>query len=930
MMSKKDIKIITTLGPATNTESDLRKIKDKGVNFVRINMSHSSIDDLEYFITLAKAVDIPFIIDTEGSQIRTGALNEASISLDENDEVQVFKEPLVGDKHKISLQPGHVVDQLQAGDILYVDFDALILKISDTSTIGQGYITAKTLSKGSLGRNKGVAVDSVGNTIFELPPLSVKDYESIAVGLKEGIGYIAASFMRSAQFVKDVRLATQGKMKIISKIECLDALHNLDEIIQASDFLLIDRGDLSKEVPIEKIPFLQKMILSQARKHGKEVFVATNLLETMVEKSKPTRAEVNDVITAILDGAAGLTLSAETAIGKYPMACINMLNKLIKQTTFFDEAAYQKSGDQLAKKLFKLDYFFNTDVTSSLIAPHGGTLVNRTANQHFDDAYLNSLKKIAVGQEITMDIEQIAIGTFSPLEGFMRQRDFVSVLNTMRLASGVVWTIPIILDVSKEQAANLVLGEDILLVGDGGLLALLHLEDKYVFDKEETALKLYGTNSIDHPGIRWINSLSPVLLGGKITLIKRRESEFQEYTLTPRQTRRLFEEKNWSKVIGFHTRNVIHRSHEFIQMKALELENCDGLFVHPVVGKKKPGDFHAQYIINSYQQMVKNFYPAGKVVFATLPTFSRYAGPREAIFTALCRKNFGCSHFIVGRDHTGVGNFYHPQASHDIFDQFSDLGIKAVKFDKVFYSKKYNDHVHESEDSEHTDEDKLHISGTEARKMLEKGTTPPAWFMRPEISQQILDAIENKEEVFVKDQVAETGAVLWFTGLSGSGKTTIAHELENQLRALGKKVTIIDGDVVRSTISKRLGFSRADIKENNLTIAQLAKQAAVNNDFVIVPIISPYQEDRDMARSLIGPYFLEVFINCPIEECIKRDPKGLYQQALAGKIDNFIGLTPTSPYEVPINPDLELKTDNLKLDKSVSLALDFLKTKNLL
>jgi len=506
------------------------------------------------------------------------------------------------------------------------------------------------------------------------------------------------------------------------------------------------------------------------------------------------------------------------------------------------------------------------------------------------------------------------------------------VLNKMRLANGVVWTIPIILDISEDEASKISVGDDVLLVGDDGRMAILYVDDKYKFDKEDTVKKLYETNSDDHPGVRWIKNMNPILLGGKIDLIKRRESEFQEYALTPKQVRRLFEEKNWSRVVGFHTRNVIHRSHEFIQMKALEDENCDGLFVHPVVGKKKPGDYNAKYIIEGYKQMVKSFYPRNKVVFSTFSTFSRYAGPREAIFTALCRKNFGCSHFIVGRDHTGVGDFYHPQASHEIFDKFSDLGIKAIKFDKVFYSKELGSYVHEPERPDHSEEDKLHISGTDARKMFEKGEAPPDWFMRLEISKTIIDSIESGEEVFVreKEKADKSAHVAWFTGLSGSGKTTIAEELKRQLVAIGKKVSIIDADDIRKTVNKHLGFSREDIRENNRLIAELVKKKAQDYDFILVPIISPYREDRDMVRSIIGSNFFEFFINCPIDKCIERDPKGLYKKALSGEIDDFIGISPSNPYEAPLNPDLELETQELDIDKSVEESLEFLKNKKLI
>ena len=279
----------------------------------------------------------------------------------------------------------------------------------------------------------------------------------------------------------------------------------------------------------------------------------------------------------------------------------------------------------------------------------------------------------------------------------------------------------------------------------------MHVEDKYVFDKDEVASKLYGTNDLKHPGAAMMKRMKPILVGGKIDLIKRRQADFKEYELTPAQVRALFEEKGWSKVVGFHTRNVIHRSHEFIQMQALNNEFCDGLFIHPVIGKKKPGDFQAKYIIAGYEKMIKDFYPKNKVVFSVFSTFSRYAGPREALFTALCRKNFGCSHFIVGRDHTGVGDFYPPTVSHEIFDKF-DIGIKPVRFAKVFYSKKLNCHIHEKENAGHDEADKLHISGTEARKMFERGEVPPDWFMRLEISAIIVSAINNGEKVFINEE----------------------------------------------------------------------------------------------------------------------------------------------------------------------------------
>ncbi len=750
--NEKNVKIIVTLGPSTWDEKSLLKIKDKGVNFVRVNMSHSNIEQLKSSIKLAKKVGIHFVIDTEGSQVRTGELNTSTIQLEDNHEIKIHTQKIIGDQQNINLTPLTIIPQLEIGDLIHVDFDTVILRISNTSTLDEGYITAKAITGGTIGKNKAVIIDHVSNRKLTLPTLSEKDYESIKIGIEEGISYIAASFMRSGPAVDEVRRATQNTMKIISKIECIDALENLNDIIRKSDYLLIDRGDLSKEIPIEKIPLTQKIIINKAKKYGVGVFVATNLLETMITQKKPTRAEVHDVINTIVDGAEGLALAAETAIGKYPMECINMLNKLIKHAQLVNVEEFQHKEDKFVETLEKKNYLLDFNMFSSLISPHGGKLIERITKEPIAKEYLDTLPKINIDENIQRDIEQIAIGAYSPLEGFMNKEDFESVLDRMRLANGLVWPIPIILDISEEKASELNIGENIALLDEKNEpFALLKLTEKFNYNKKETITKLYGTDDPSHPGVKMIQDLKPVLLGGPITLLKRRQNEYKEYELTPKQTRRLFEERGWAKVVGFHTRNVIHRSHEYIQLHAMEKEHCDGLFIHPIVGKKKIGDFNAKYIIKSYELMVKELYPKNKVIFATFASYSRYAGPREALFTAICRKNFGCSHFIVGRDHTGVGNFYHPKASHNIFDRFPDIGITPIRFDHVFYSKNQQKYIHEQNAQDHPTEDKLQISGTQAREMFEQQTAPPEWFMRPEISRLILDASKNNEEIFIKE-----------------------------------------------------------------------------------------------------------------------------------------------------------------------------------
>lgn len=750
-MNSKNTQIIVTLGPSTGTEQDLRKIKDKGINFVRVNMSHSSLEEMERLIHLSQKVGIPYIIDTEGSQIRSGDLDQEVIHFEDNDEVRIYADEISGNSEQISLKPGYVIEQLEPGDLIRVDFDTLILRVMDVSTLSQGYILARAISGGYLGRNKAVVIDPVIRKKFQLPALSPKDYQSIQLGLEVGVDHIAVSFVRSKESIEEVRKATQNKMKIISKVECVDALENLDEIIQATDYILIDRGDLSKEIPIEKIPFTQKLVIEKARQHGVGVYVATNLLETMVEKKNPTRAEVQDVVNTIVDGAVGLTLAAETAIGKHPMECINMLNKIIQHTELMLKENGISDQERIWLKNLEKNKYLLDNVSASLIPPHGGKLVNRTLTDPPDRAALDRMPKILLSDNQQMDVEKIANGTYSPLEGFMNQADFISVMNDMRLANGVVWPLPITLDVAEALAATLSIGSEIgLLNSEGEVMAILHLEEKYHIDPDETALKIYGTNSFNHPGVRMIHDMNPVLLAGKIDLIKGRQSDMRAYEQSPHQIRRLFEEKGWAKVLGFHTRNVIHRGHEYMQLKAMEDENCDGLFLHPVIGKKKAGDYKPEFIIQSYEKMITEFYPADRVILAAFSTFSRYAGPREAVFTAICRKNFGCSHFIVGRDHTGVGNFYDPYASQQIFDRFPDLGIKIIKFDEIFFSKKFNDYVHKNgTDTHHDKEDRLDIiSGSEARAIFLRGETPPAWFMRPEISQIVHDAIQMGKQVF--------------------------------------------------------------------------------------------------------------------------------------------------------------------------------------
>ena len=473
----------------------------------------------------------------------------------------------------------------------------------------------------------------------------------------------------------------------------------------------------------------------------------------MISNRKPTRAEVHDIINTIVDGAYGLTLAAETAIGKYPIGCINMLNKVINHSDLIiNVEEINNKEEKFVIDLENKNYLLDDSTSSSLIPPHGGALVNRLCQKTFNVEELNLLEKIQLNDNQLLDLEQIAHGVYSPLDGFMDRTELESVLDKLELPSGVIWTIPILLDVNTEESKNINEGDKVaLLNSEKEIVAWIDVSQKYTYDKTKLSQKFYGHSDKNHPGVKIINSLNPYFLAGKITLIKCRNSQYKNLELTPKQSRRLFDEKNWTKVVGFHTRNVIHNAHEFIQLSALKRGQCDGIFIHPVIGKKKQGDYNSEFIIKSYEIMQKKFYSENTMVFGAFSTYSRYGGVKEAIFTALCRKNYGCSHFIIGRDHTGVGQKNITDEEIKVAKLFVKLGIEIIKFETVFYSKKNNRYQEEGKNGNHEDEaDKLFISGTEARDLLRDYKTPPEWFMRPEISKMIIDALKDGKEVFVK------------------------------------------------------------------------------------------------------------------------------------------------------------------------------------
>jgi sulfate adenylyltransferase len=381
------------------------------------------------------------------------------------------------------------------------------------------------------------------------------------------------------------------------------------------------------------------------------------------------------------------------------------------------------------------------------IPAHGGKLINRTlegAERDKAQRLVPSLPKITLSSRQKSDLDMIACGALSPLEGFMGEKDYLSVINDMRLASGLPWSIPVTLAVSKDEAAKYPLDKPVVLADEGGTpLALLHVAEKYMAQRKLEAEKVYKTTEEAHPGVAAIYKEGDVLLAGRVDVINRVSyADFQDYRKDPADLRRLFEDKKWKRVVAFQTRNPIHRAHEYLTKSALEV--CDGLLIHPLVGDTKGDDIPADVRMKCYEVLMQNYYPKERVILAVNPAAMRYAGPREAIFHALIRKNYGCTHFIVGRDHAGVGNYYGTFDAHFIFDNFTEeeIGITTLFFDHSFFCKKCEE-MASNKTCPHTNDDRVILSGTKVRELLASGTLPPEEFSRPEVAKILIESMKK-------------------------------------------------------------------------------------------------------------------------------------------------------------------------------------------
>lgn len=379
--------------------------------------------------------------------------------------------------------------------------------------------------------------------------------------------------------------------------------------------------------------------------------------------------------------------------------------------------------------------------------PHGGVLINRVLSGNKGERIseeAKSMSKLRLNEGLRKDVENIASGVYSPLEGFLCSEDIDSIIDHDRLANDIAWTIPIVLDMDEKDEKGISVGDEVVLQSETGEdFAIMNIEEIYSYDKKIMAKSVYGTTDNSHPGVQKMMGLREKLVGGKIVQFKDIDSGFERYNLKPMETRILFKEKGWRSVVGFQTRNVPHLGHEYVQKTALTF--VDGIFINPIIGEKKAGDFRDDVILDTYQSLIDNYYLKNRAVMSILQAGMKYAGPKEAIFHAIIRKNYGCSHFIVGRDHAGVGNYYGPYAAQDIFESFPDIGITPVFFKSFTHCSKCGGAV-DGNICPHDEQHRENFSGTKMRQMLVDGTVPPSHMMRPEVAEIVIKA----EQKFVE------------------------------------------------------------------------------------------------------------------------------------------------------------------------------------
>jgi sulfate adenylyltransferase len=558
-----------------------------------------------------------------------------------------------------------------------------------------------------------------------------------------------------------------------------------------------------------------------------------------------------------------------------------------------------------------------TAQASHLIPPHGGELINLVAKPE-RIAELKAHSKEWPSWDLTArqlcDLELLVSGGFSPLRGFMTRADYDGVCHNMKLASGLLWPMPITLDITDALAKSLKTGGQLALRDpEGVMLAVLHVEDLWQPDHRAEAELVFQSTSPAHPGVDYLlNKAHPWYVGGRVEALQPPSHyDFKDLRLTPAELRAEFSRLGWRRVVAFQTRNPMHRAHQELTFRAAKQVEAN-LLIHPSVGMTKPGDVDYFTRVRCYQLLVSK-YPHGTVKLSLLPLAMRLGGPREAIWHALIRKNHGVTHFIVGRDHAGPGNdtngkpFYGPYDAQELFKKHeAEIGVTMVPFNMMVYLEDQDRYVPDNEVPNGSRV--LNISGTQLRQRLNEGRDIPAWFTYPEVVQELRRSYPPRHK---------QGVTVFFTGLSGSGKSTIANALLTKFLEIGgRPVTLLDGDLVRKHLSSELGFSKEHRDINIRRIGYVASEITKNGGIAICAPIAPYDSVRKQVRHMVEPYggFILVHVATPIDICEQRDRKGLYAKARAGIVKEFTGIS--DPYETPADAEVVIDTAELSPEEA--------------
>jgi sulfate adenylyltransferase len=536
----------------------------------------------------------------------------------------------------------------------------------------------------------------------------------------------------------------------------------------------------------------------------------------------------------------------------------------------------------------------------------------------------HELAALTLTQRQLCDLELLLNKGFAPLTGFMCKADYDNVLENMRLNDGTLWPMPITLDADRQFVEHIKTGHEIALRDpEGLLLGILQVSDIWPVDRQQEAQAIFATDDPTHPGVSYLyHHVKDFYIGGRVLSISLpHHYDFKHLRYTPAELRDLFQQRGWEKIVAFQTRNPMHRAHQELTIRAAQQTGAH-LLIHPVVGMTKPGDIEYYTRVRCYEHVLKT-YPSQSAFLSLLPLAMRMAGPKEALWHALIRKNYHCTHFIVGRDHAGPGknrtgqDFYDPYAAQQLaLAHQKEMGIEIVPFQEMVFSHKQSRYF--TIDAFPKEETPATISGTELRNRLQKNIDIPTWFSYPEVLDELRKAHPLKHK---------QGFTLFLTGLPSSGKSTLANALLLTLREItGRPITLLDGDVIRTHLSRGLGFNREDRETNITRVGFVAKEITKHGGIVICALVAPFIKARENVREMVSEEggFIEIYVSTPLSVCEARDRKGLYKKAREGIVKQFTGIS--DPYEEPVSPEIKIDTVNREPEEVIAALIKQIKS----